>query len=227
MFRVILILFGGLCGYSVAEYSVRFYQALTPGQLYANHAALILLGALLGYSLAPPSANLALSGVDVISVGLQHLSLQEVLMGSAGLLFGLIVAFFTNLALQQINFAAIPAVGVYIGPFLVVVSTIFLALLGAFFGSRLVFIHSLRELLASGSEAKSWGSRFCILDTSVVIDGRLGALVDTGFLEGTLVVPQFVLGELQTLSDSEDPLKRSRGRRGLDALDKLRQGKGL
>ena len=227
MFRVVFTLFGGLCGYSIAEYSARFYQSLGSNQFYANHAALIILGVLLGWALAPPASNLALTGVDSISLGLQHLSLQEVIMGSAGLLFGLIVAFFTNLALQQINFAAIPAVGVYIGPFLIMISTIFLALLGAFFGSRLVFIHSFRELLASGSEARTWGSRFCILDTSVVIDGRLQRLVETGFLEGTLVVPQFVLAELQQLSDSEDALKRSRGRRGLDALDKLRQRKGL
>ena len=222
-----MTLFGGLCGYSIAEYSARFYQTLTTTQMYTNHVALILLGVLLGWALTPIAANLALAGVESISVGLQHLSLQEVLMGSAGLLFGLIVAFFTNLALQQINFAAIPAVGPYIGPFLVVLSTIFLGLLGAFFGSRLVFIHSFRELLATGSEARSWGSRFCILDTSVVIDGRLQPLVETGFLEGTLVVPQFVLAELQALSDSEDALKRSRGRRGLDALNKLRQRMGL
>ena len=60
-----------------------------------------------------------------------------------------------------------------------------------------------------------------ILDTSVIIDGRIRELVDTGFLEGTLVVPQFVLHELQLVADSSDALKRARGRRGLDILKAL------
>ena len=56
--------------------------------------------------------------------------------------------------------------------------------------------------------------RYKILDTSVIIDGRIADIVETGFLDGTLVVPQFVLKELQYVADSADPLKRNRGRRG-------------
>ena len=62
-----------------------------------------------------------------------------------------------------------------------------------------------------------------ILDTSVVIDGRIADICETGFLEGTLVVPQFVLRELQQVADSSDSLKRNRGRRGLDILQKIRK----
>jgi uncharacterized protein YacL len=225
--RFVFVLFGGLCGYSIASASIKYYQALTPEQLYANFGAFILLGVVLGWGTAPFFARLALAAVESFSESLQGLTLPEVLMGAGGLLFGLIVAFFANLALQQINFSVIPAVGPYLGPFLICVTTLFLALFGAYFGSRLVFIHSFRELLGQGADAKSWGSRFVILDTSVVVDGRLQAVVETGFLEGTLVLPQFVLQELQTLSDSEDSLKRSRGRRGLDALDSLRKSFGL
>jgi uncharacterized protein YacL len=64
---------------------------------------------------------------------------------------------------------------------------------------------------------------FKILDTSVIIDGRIADLCDTGFVEGTLVVPQFVLKELQFVADSSDGLKRQRGRRGLDVLDRLQK----
>jgi len=62
-----------------------------------------------------------------------------------------------------------------------------------------------------------------IIDTSVIIDGRIRELVDTGFIEGTLVVPQFVLHELQLVADSSDALKRARGRRGLDILRGLQE----
>jgi uncharacterized protein YacL len=72
---------------------------------------------------------------------------------------------------------------------------------------------------------KSVGRVYKILDTSVIIDGRIADLCDTGFIEGTLVVPQFVLKELQLVADSADGLKRQRGRRGLDILDHLQKSK--
>ena len=70
---------------------------------------------------------------------------------------------------------------------------------------------------------KSIGRSYKILDTSVIIDGRITDLCDTGFIEGTLVVPQFVLKELQLIADSADSLKRQRGRRGLDVLNHLQK----
>jgi len=70
---------------------------------------------------------------------------------------------------------------------------------------------------------KSSGRSYKILDTSVIIDGRITDLCDTGFIEGTLVIPQFVLKELQFIADSGDSLKRQRGRRGLDVLDHLQK----
>lgn len=62
-----------------------------------------------------------------------------------------------------------------------------------------------------------------LLDTSVIIDGRIADITETGFLEGTLVIPQFILRELQHIADSSDPLKRNRGRRGLDILQKIQK----
>ena len=70
---------------------------------------------------------------------------------------------------------------------------------------------------------KSAGRAHKILDTSVIIDGRILDICDTAFVEGILVIPQFVLKELQLVADSADSLKRQRGRRGLDVLDRLQK----
>ena len=64
---------------------------------------------------------------------------------------------------------------------------------------------------------------FKILDTSVIIDGRIVDLCEAGFLEGTLIIPQFVLRELQQIADSPDPLKRNRGKRGFDVLQRVQR----
>ena len=69
--------------------------------------------------------------------------------------------------------------------------------------------------------------RYKILDTSVIIDGRIADVCDTGFIDGTLVIPQFVLKELQLVADSSDSLKRNRGRRGLDILQKIQKMAGI
>ena len=105
--------------------------------------------------------------------------------------------------------------------------------------SRVVFLHSFVLLvfpylgLVMGARKGEWleparlvalfrdagpQRRYRILDTSVIIDGRIADVCETGFLDGTLVIPQFVLKELQMVADSADSLKRNRGRRGLDIL---------
>ena len=75
---------------------------------------------------------------------------------------------------------------------------------------------------ADGSE-----HHYKILDTSVIIDGRIADVCETGFLDGTLVIPQFVLKELQMVADSSDSMKRNRGRRGLDILQKIQKMSGV
>jgi uncharacterized protein YacL len=74
-------------------------------------------------------------------------------------------------------------------------------------------------------DGKNSDTAYKILDTSVIIDGRISDICDTGFIEGILVIPQFVLKELQTIADSTDPIKRTRGRRGLDILNKMQKDK--
>src|SRR5262245_39742453 len=69
--------------------------------------------------------------------------------------------------------------------------------------------------------------RYKVLDTSVIIDGRIADVCETGFLDGTLVIPQFVLKELQLVADSADSMKRNRGRRGLDILQRIQKMSGV
>src|SRR5258705_1407219 len=113
---------------------------------------------------------------------------------------------------------------------------------------RVVFLHSLILLglpylgLVMGARNAEWleperivslfrntgpRRRYRILDTSVIIDGRIADVCETGFLDGTLVIPQFVLKELQLVADSADSLKRNRGRRGLDILQKIQKMSGV
>lgn len=73
------------------------------------------------------------------------------------------------------------------------------------------------------SDPSRSGTSLKVLDTSVIIDGRVADLCETGFLEGTFLVPQFILNELQHIADSSDSLKRARGRRGLDILNKIQK----
>jgi uncharacterized protein YacL len=81
----------------------------------------------------------------------------------------------------------------------------------------------LRALFRSNAPRK----RYRVLDTSVIIDGRIADICETGFVDGTLVVPQFVLKELQMVADSSDSMKRNRGRRGLDILQKIQKMAGV
>lgn len=85
----------------------------------------------------------------------------------------------------------------------------------------------LNQLVPGKSESMEGGIYYKILDTSVIIDGRISDICDTGFLEGVLVVPNFVLNELQMIADSADSIKRNRGRRGLDILNKMQKDQGI
>jgi uncharacterized protein YacL len=92
-------------------------------------------------------------------------------------------------------------------------------MVGASKGDLLNFTGGLAELFAGDRNAGKRNHK--ILDTSAIIDGRIADVVDTGFLDGILVVPEFVLRELQSVADSSDNSRRQRGRRGLDILQKM------
>ena len=100
------------------------------------------------------------------------------------------------------------------------------ALLGAYLGAatalrRRADLEAVSAVLFPGAGRRAALSK--IVDTSVVIDGRIADLCDTGFVDGVLVVPQFVLRELQQIADSSDPLKRNRGKRGFEVLQRLQR----
>jgi len=107
--------------------------------------------------------------------------------------------------------------------FLQVTLLLLMAYVGLVVGANkgdLLNLSALGGLFSAESKPKR---NFKVLDTSVIIDGRIADVCDTGFIDGTLIVPQFVLRELQLVADSSDQLKRNRGRRGLDILQRIQK----
>lgn len=103
---------------------------------------------------------------------------------------------------------------------------IVLPYLGLVFGARKGEWLEPVKLVSLFRDARSH-RRYRILDTSAIIDGRIAEVAESGFLDGTLVIPQFVLKELQAVADASDPLKRNRGRRGLDILHRIQKTSGI
>jgi len=99
---------------------------------------------------------------------------------------------------------------------------VFLIYMGVVIGARRGEWFEPARIVAAFKDASRL-HQYKVLDTSVIIDGRIADICETGFLEGTLVVPQFVLRELQQVADSSDSLKRNRGRRGLDVLQRVQK----
>jgi uncharacterized protein YacL len=144
---------------------------------------------------------------------------------SVGLVIGLLVA---NLLLAPIFLLPIPSEFAFIKPLVAVLGSIIFAVSGMSLADvhgrsllRLINPNSVETMLLAEGTLKSAATK--VLDTSCIIDGRLTALLDTGFLEGQLLVPQFVLQELQQIADASNDQKRVRGRRGLDILNKIRE----
>ena len=88
-------------------------------------------------------------------------------------------------------------------------------------------ISFLDKIVSSELAERGREDAYKILDTSVIIDGRIADICDTGFIEGILVIPNFVLNELQMIADSADSIKRNRGRRGLDILNKMQKDQSI
>ncbi|WP_096438123.1 PIN/TRAM domain-containing protein [Alteribacter populi] len=152
----------------------------------------------------------------------------DLLFGTMGLIVGLIVAFLIGLPLDALG---IPVLSTYIPLFV----TFFLGYLGFQVGFKkrdeLMGLTAISNRLGSkekksdgqGEDVENRKGSLKILDTSVIIDGRIADICQTGFLDGTLIIPEFVLEELQHIADSSDVLKRNRGRRGLDILNKIQK----
>ena len=137
-----------------------------------------------------------------------------------GLLLGFILGHFMNLAFDSF---AVPPVSEYIyivKPLIYHLTAFALMMLFAINNEEIAFLDRVFPIKLEDSDS---GTLYKILDTSAIIDGRIADLCDTGFIEGILVIPNFVLHELQMIADSADPIKRNRGRRGLDILNKMQK----
>ncbi|MBD1916745.1 MULTISPECIES: PIN/TRAM domain-containing protein [Cyanophyceae] len=150
---------------------------------------------------------------------------DRILTRAVGLVLGLLIA---NLMLAPLFLLPIPSEFGFIKPMTAVLGSVLFAVSGM----NLADTHgrSLLRLISPGTlestlmaEGTLKPSKTKVLDTSCIIDGRIEGLMDTGFLEGQLLVPQFVLQELQNVADASNDQKRDRGRRGLDVLNRIRE----
>lgn len=182
---------------------------------------------IVGYSIAPWLITKVVQTTDWVENKLQKMPLSDLLGAAIGLIIGLIIA-----SLLGSSFARIPLVGNYVP----VIGSILLGYLGMNIGMKkkeellglFSFIPRIgkdkdkdKDKIHSGKKGDKLVYK--ILDTSVIIDGRIADICKSGFIEGILVIPGFVLEELRHIADSSDALKRNRGRRGLDILNKIRK----
>ena len=151
---------------------------------------------------------------------IRKLSLKVILGGVIGTVIGLLIAFLFAYGLTFIP--AIEQQKTVPWELVYVLLTTSLGYLGLVLGSKKGDEFQLPAFSQSKGQVRE-NADYKILDTSAIIDGRIMDVCDTGFLDGTLIVPRFVLDELQLIADSSDSMKRSRGRRGLDILSKMKK----
>lgn len=240
--QAVMVFLCGAAGYqlSVIVLRERWWPSLTLLHPVMTTAIIIILSALFGFILAPLFWYGLRKLASVVETRLQNASVQDLIISLSGLILGLLLANLIALPL-----ARIPGLGTYIS----VLLNLTLGYLGLrFFAKRrndiwnlLTNIGDIKFKLPKGIKknknvngngkdaafADLSGEEIYtapkIVDTSALIDGRILDVAQTGFLEGTLVLPRFVLAELQGVADSTDPLRRSRGRRGLTVVTELQK----
>lgn len=217
--RLILTTAGILAGLSLTSYSLTEIQRLDFLPSYWAISVLVitvggLLGGSLGFGLYP--------FVTWVEARLARTAFLDILFGSLGLIVGLIISALLGFILTDFPL---------IGPLITVLSAVMFGYLGVSITTRKrdeatltlgVFGKGSKHEYAQGPSRPENGQPK-VLDTSVIIDGRIADIVKTGFLEGPLVIGRFVLEELQHIADSADMLKRNRGRRGLDILNRIQK----
>lgn len=223
--RLILTTTGILGGLVLTVFSLEQLQGslgLSDEFKTAGTALILLLGSLLGGTIGFIAAPVVLWA----ETRLAKTPLVDLLAGAAGLIVGLIIA-----GLFASTIRTIP----WFGSMIAVLSALVCGYLGMAIAARKreemagalgQWSRSLRERRVLGKNQGESGDVMVtpkILDTSVIIDGRIADIVCTGFLEGPIVIPNFVLEELRHIADSSDVLKRNRGRRGLDILNRIQK----
>ena len=215
----------------IDPYLVSQFESFGDMSLTIARISVLILGTLIGVIIGYLISSFILKQGLVIAKRLEriltHIPNQELIAGTIGLLFGLIIANLIGVAFNQV-----PIIGPYIP---IILSAIF-----GYSGLKIMarkgpemYYNNVQQWGGEGTKKTSRFKMFSthksdkttstpkLLDTSVIIDGRIKELCNTGFIEGPLMVPLFVLNELQIISDSADATKRNRGRRGLDILKEM------
>lgn len=182
-----------------------------------------IIGSIIGFLFSPFLIRLIWRSIHRIELSVGDFEGQDLVIGTLGLLFGLIIA-----NLVGLTFYRLPLIGAY-GP--IVFSVIFgYAGVSVFLKKKTDISGAIMNFRMGrqgrdNTKDKTIVSSGKLLDTSAIIDGRIAEICSTGFIEGPILVPVFVLEELQLIADSSDSLKRIRGRRGLDILKKMQEDK--
>lgn len=209
---------GGLIGLAIASSNALFADSDYGGALLA---AWVIAWVVIGFGVLP---YLTVVPALWLVRAVQQMSTAEFVAAIVGLLLGLLMGLLLALPLSQLD----PPWGTWLP--LAVSVLLGLGMLGLTVAKRsdLVAAGEAIGVLTrgngnGGNGAASIDGPQIVVDTSVIIDGRIADIVDSGFIYGTLIVPRFVLDELQRIADSSDTLRRNRGRRGLEILGRLQR----
>lgn len=187
---------------------------------------LIFKGSSISVSLLTAGISAAAALAVVIAVEyISHTIRTRILFAAIfGLLSGLIISF---LLVQIVSFWPFISHAEIIPVFKALIGHVLTFAIMMFFVIKNEEIAFFNYVVPSQTDVCEGSISYKILDTSVIIDGRIADICDSGFLEGVLVIPTFVLNELQLISDSADSMKRTRGRRGLDILNRMQKDENI
>ncbi|KAB3533598.1 PIN/TRAM domain-containing protein [Alkaliphilus pronyensis] len=226
--RGILAVLGALFGLAMFEYITNVFVLEAIRNNLITYVSGIIISSLLSggllFILAPWFINKGRNLANWINKELANVPTLNLVLGSVGLIVGLVIAYLIS---GLLNNFPIP----FVGAILSAAIYIFMAYLGVTVATKklddLSNLQALFKKNASNIKEKSTKKESKVspkvLDTSVIIDGRIADICKTGFVEGPLIIPGFVLEELRHIADSSDSLKRNRGRRGLDILNKIQK----
>jgi uncharacterized protein YacL len=217
IFAVVFATTGFLLGREVFLHMLSLHIASQTWQIVLT-IVVPVLGALGGVFVAPLAQSLFEGELNEVESAIERLSPGELAGGAIGLIVGLVIAFLVKSVLFE--FLSITS---RTGSYLAIVLYILVSLFAAYLGARVGAKQRIGALARLGAVPAFSGGAAKVIDTSVIVDGRILEIVESGFLDGPLVVPRFVLRELQLIADSVDGMKRTRGRRGLDILAKLQE----
>jgi uncharacterized protein YacL len=223
LIRILVMALFGLLGWEASRtfLGVERIEQLTM-EMARVLGPVVMGAALVGFFVAP---WLTFRPANATRASLRHVPTVQLLAGTVGLVIGLMIA-----ALLAYPLSLLPTP---FGTILPVVGAIVMGYLGVsimVLRQREIFSFfrvGRSEPQADRQKAAEPAERIMLLDTSVIIDGRIADVAETGFLWAVLAVPRFVLNELQYIADSSDVLRRNRGRRGLEMLDRLRNCQGV